>query len=171
MVGSESAGQPSRLGGVRDGARHGRFARAERAMSHDERKRAEMRSMGFTDDMMIDRALTRARGNVESAVEMLFEGVIPPNGTAAFEPGRGGPVVRRNPSRTPTKTSIQPTDAMPGPSRLAIAPAPARPQSVFYRSPLPPVLKRVSFCAVRRPPLRLPVIPSPRFGLAITVRR
>ena len=62
-------------------------------MPHDERKRAELRSMGFTDDVMIDSALTRARGNVESAVEMLFEGVIPPNGTAAFDPGSDGPVV------------------------------------------------------------------------------
>ena len=33
-------------------------------MPHEERKFAEMRAMGFTDDIMIDRALTRARGNV-----------------------------------------------------------------------------------------------------------
>ena len=62
-------------------------------MPHEERKFAEMRAMGFTDDIMIDRALTRARGNVESAVEMLFEGVIPPSGA---EIDYGGPMVRLN---------------------------------------------------------------------------
>ena len=66
-------------------------------MPHDERKRAEMRSMGFTDDVMIDLGLTRARGDVEAAVEMLFEGVIPPHAAAAFELDSDGAVVRRSP--------------------------------------------------------------------------
>lgn len=62
-------------------------------MPHEERKFAEMHAMGFTDDIMIDCALTRARGNVESAVEMLFEGVIPLSGTDSAEMD-SGPVVR-----------------------------------------------------------------------------
>jgi hypothetical protein len=53
------------------------------AMQHDAHKFVEMRAMGFTDDVMIDRALARAGGNVESAVEMLFEGVIPTTSASA----------------------------------------------------------------------------------------
>jgi hypothetical protein len=71
-------------------------------MPHDERKRAELRSMGFTDDVMIDSALTRAQGDVESAVEMLFDGAITPNGTAGFESDSGGPVVSPHAFQQPT---------------------------------------------------------------------
>ena len=37
---------------------------------------SEMRSMGFTDDAMSTRALDRAGWDVESAVELLFQGAI-----------------------------------------------------------------------------------------------
>ena len=63
----------------------------------DPRKLSEIRSMGFDDDVMIERALARASGNVESAVEMMFEGVIPgadepaPDGIAAGYPPPGPP--------------------------------------------------------------------------------
>lgn len=94
------------------------------SMPHDERKRAELRSMGFTDDVMIDRALTRARGNVESAVEMLFEGAIPPNGTAGFDPATDGPVVSPHAFAT---VNLLPPDFVPDPIRPdSPAPPPAR---------------------------------------------
>ena len=89
------------------------------SMAHDESKRAELRSMGFTDDVMIDRALTRARGNVESAVEMLFDGVIPPNGNAVFEPGTDGPVVSPHAFAT---ADLLPPSIVSGPTRPATPP-------------------------------------------------
>lgn len=95
-------------------------------MPHDECKRAEMRSMGFTDDAMIDHALTRAGGDVESAVEMLFEGRIPPNGGTAFEPDGKGSVVRRSILRKHTPTSPTPSTLIFGPERPARVSRPAQ---------------------------------------------
>ena len=41
-----------------------------------QRQLVEMRSMGFDDDAMSERALTRAGWDVEAAVELLFQGAI-----------------------------------------------------------------------------------------------
>ena len=125
-VGSQECGTPA----FSRRARAGRREFSGGLMPHDERKRAEMRSMGFTDDVMIDRALTRARGDVEAAVEMLFEGVIPPHAAAAFELDSDGAVVRRSP-RTATHDTHPTATARAGSWLCLASIAPARPGVLF----------------------------------------